>query len=744
MNPADPWLAVARHAPLAILTDLDGTLIPFAAKPDEARPSPEVVGLLRALAALPGTLVAVVSGRPRDEMDRMFAEATGVWLVAEHGGWRRAEGAWQAPVPADASALDGLARSLEKVAEASKKALVERKSWSVGFHYRAVPRREKTGLLVAAQAVARDWLSANPAFEFLEGAELLEIRARNVRKSLAIPWVGERAGAGARLLALGDDLTDEDVFAALGPADESIIVGPLLRSTAARWRLSGPLEATAFLEWVREVRREAPTPPPPVLPVPVPAPPRGKRAARTPHRLLVVSNRLPSLRSPVSPEGERKKNVGGLVAALEPVLSRRGGLWLGWSGQTTPGEASAPVGVDDSSQPALAWIDLPQDAYEKYYNGFCNRSLWPVFHTFPARTRFADDEWESYERVNEAFAAAAGDLVDPTASVWIHDYHLLLMAAALRRRGHTGPLGLFLHVPFPALDLYSTIPWGEQLLDAMLEFDLVGFHTPGYVKNFREAVGALSPARLGDDAIEHRGRRIRARAFPIGIVPEGFQETPEPETAAEVAALLSAIAGTKLVLGVDRLDYTKGIPERLEAFERLLKQFPGWRGKVSMVQVSVPSRSDVPEYAEQRQRIETAVGRVNGEFGEAHWVPVRYLYRSYGRNQLSQLYRAADVALVTPLRDGMNLVAKEFIAAQGADNPGALLLSRFTGAAVELKDALLTNPYHIDGMARDLDRALRMPLEERQERHAKLMAAVSKTTAVSWAEDFLAALEACR
>jgi len=234
------------------------------------------------------------------------------------------------------------------------------------------------------------------------------------------------------------------------------------------------------------------------------------------------------------------------------------------------------------------------------------------------------------------------------------------------------------------------------------------------------------------------------RAFPIGIVPAGFQEPPEARAAEEIAALLQSIAPSRLVLGVDRLDYTKGIPERLYAFGRLFELFPEWRGQVSLVQISVPSRADVPKYAEQRALIETAVGRINGEFGEAHWTPIRYLYRAYGRNQLAQLYRAADVGYVTPLRDGMNLVAKEYVAAQDAAAPGVLLLSRFAGAAAELSDAVLTNPYHRDGMAHDLDRALRMPAPERRARYHRLYAAISRSTAVTWAEEFLAALDAAR
>jgi trehalose 6-phosphate synthase len=482
-------------------------------------------------------------------------------------------------------------------------------------------------------------------------------------------------------------------------------------------------------------------PDPPVLPRALPPKPP---PVHGPHGLLAISNRLPELRAPVSPDDERKRQVGGLVSALQPVLAARKGLWLGWSGRTAPGDAFGPVRLDAGAVPALAWIDLPAAAQQLYYNGFCNRSLWPLFHSLPGRVRFLDAEWDAYVEVNERLAEAAAELVERGCAVWAHDFHLLLLAAALRRRGHGGPMGLFLHIPFPGVDLFRLIPWADRLLDGILAFDLVGLQTPNDVRNLLHVVGALTPATVSDDAVEHRGRRVRVRALPIGIIPETFEPPAEPDESEETTVLLQSVAGRRLVLGVDRLDYTKGIQERLEAFGRFLSLFPEWRGKVSYIQISVPSRADVLEYQDQRNRIESTVGRINGEFGEAHWTPVRYLYRSYRRGQLSRFYRAADVCLVTPLRDGMNLVAKEFVAAQDEGHPGVLVLSRFAGAACELPDAVLTNPFHPDGMAKDLDRALTMPLPERVDRHARLLAAVRRTTASSWAEAFVAALEACR
>jgi trehalose 6-phosphate synthase len=354
--------------------------------------------------------------------------------------------------------------------------------------------------------------------------------------------------------------------------------------------------------------------------------------------------------------------------------------------------------------------------------------------------RIADGDWEAYRQVNQAFARAASQLVGPEDTVWIHDYHLFLMGQALREQGHSGPLGLFLHVPFPGPDVLSILPWAEQILTALLDLDLVGFHTEAHAENFRRCAASLLGARVGHHHVELRGRRTRVGAFPIGIIPEQFQEPIDSRASEETDNLMRAIAPSRMVLGVDRLDYTKGIPERLEAFARLLELQPEWRRRISLVQISVPSRSDVIDYAEQRARVEQIVGRVNGELGDADWVPIRYLYRAFSRNQLSLLYRSAAVGYVTPLRDGMNLVAKEYVAAQDPSDPGVLVLSRFAGAAAELGEAVLTNPWHVDGLARDLDRALRMGIGERRSRHAKLLETVARTTAITWAEDFLATL----
>jgi len=744
LSTPDHWARLARHSPVALLLDFDGTLVPLAARPELARPDPVLVRLLDALAASPGLLVAVVSGRGRADLESWFEVSPSLWLAAEHGALLRGDGVWRSLLTGDGSEVNDLHATLEGLARRQPGAVVERKSWSLAVHFRSVPRRAKPALVIEVEAASHAWLRTHPGYEIVPGAELIEVRPVTARKSVAVPWVREKGGPDTRIVAFGDDITDEDMFAVLGAADDGVLVASGgMRATAARWVVDTPREVLAFLGWLLAARSGTVLEEPPTFPRPIPAwlPPSDRGQERS---LLAVSNRLPELRDPVSPDAERTRPVGGLVAALQPVLTARGGLWLGWSGRTVPGDTFGPVRLDADAVPALAWIDLPVAAHERYYNGFCNRSLWPLFHTLPGRVRFEDAEWDAYVAVNDRLAEAAAELIPSEGAVWAHDFHLLLLAAGLRRRNHRGPLGLFLHVPFPGIDLFRIIPWADRLLEGMLAFDLVGLQTPDDVRNFLQVVGTLSPATVADDVVEHRGRRIRVRAFPIGIVPESFEPAAEPDEGEEATRLLQSVAGTRLVLGVDRLDYTKGIPERLDAFARLLARFPEWRRKVSLVQISVPSRADVLEYQEQRNRVEGAVGRINGEFGEADWTPVRYLYRSYRRDQLSRFYRAADVCLVTPLRDGMNLVAKEFVAAQTPEQPGVLVLSRFAGAAAELTDAVLTNPYHADGMAGDLDRALRMSEAERRERHARLLTAVHRSTAITWAEAFVAALEACR
>jgi alpha,alpha-trehalose-phosphate synthase [UDP-forming]/trehalose-phosphatase len=710
---ADDFLciALAQHEHLTLLLDLDGTMIPFAATTEAATLDRAGIELLRSLQRA-GVRVVVVSGRPRALVEPIRAAIEGVWWVAEHGSWRCGDdGVWMGcPTAAELSELVDLFEPFTRVPGAR----LEMKSQSLCVHWRLVPSALKEDLIAACELSCDEWLESHPDFERLDGVEMLEVRRRSSNKGRAVSWVREHV-PDARIIAIGDDHTDEDMFAALRDDELAVGVGPS-RTRTRRW-LAGPAAVRAFLSWLHDMRTNAST-------LPVFSLERRTPAEPISTRLLVVSNRTPPKTT------GRQRRVGGLVSALEPALRSHDGIWLGWSGGEADGERK--ISIDDAVAPVRAAFEFPTGWREHYYSGLCNRALWPLFHGFPDRVRYSDQDWLAYVAANAEFARHAYDLVASDGTVWMHDYHLLLAGQALRRRGFSGPIGLFLHIPFPQSDLFDTLPWADEILTAMLDFDLVGFHTEQWAENFQACLRARGHQTVPEIAV-----------LPIGVDPLSFA-VASTEIDGDVAGLDAVLGDRKLILGVDRLDYAKGIPERLLAFERLLELSPAWRGKTTFVQISVPSRAEVPEYAELRQQVETLVGRINGRFGEADWVPVRYLYRSYDQRVLAQLYRLADVALVTPLRDGLNLVAKEFVVAQDMLDPGVLVLSRFAGAAAELRDALLTNPFHPDGLAGDIDRALRMDLVERKRRHGLLRATLADKTPQRWAATFIDRLVSTR
>jgi trehalose 6-phosphate synthase len=698
------WRALARTRPLALLVDLDGTLIEFKPTLEQATLDRETAQLLTRLVET-GVQVVVVSGRPHESIDRMRALVPGAWWAAEHGSWR-----WDPELSAKPSGgapeLDALERKLAPLA-ATAGTRTERKSLSLCFHWRGVAGDERPDLITAVETTCDEWLEEHPGFERLGGVDMLEIRRTNVHKGMAVSWVRDRI-RGARVIAMGDDLTDEDMFAELDDGDASIGVGPRAMQTDAR--AVNVRAARAFLHWLAETRLGAE--------LPLPITPAAEAPPRKRYRMLVMSNRTPALTH------GRAREVGGLVSALEPALRDEHGVWLGWSGQERGNDWR--VVIDTNELPARARFDLPSTVRQQFYGGFCNRVLWPLLHGFPARVKCSPGDWEAYVLANERYARHALELAQRDATNWVHDYHLLLVARALRAMGHRGRIGMFLHTPFPSREALETLPWSNDLIDAMLDFDLLGFQTQQY------AVAFLAAA----SAVHRKPRTAEVGVFPATIDPQPFRR--RTDEVREIAGLRKAIGDHRLILGVDRLDYSKGIPERLDAYERLLDRSPEWRKKVTFFQVSVPSRAEIPDYAELREQVEGMVGRINGRFGETDWVPVRYLYRSYDHEVLAQLYRLADVALVTPLRDGMNLVAKEFVAAQDPAKPGVLVLSQYAGAADTLTSALITNPFHPEGLAADLDCALRMPQAERLQRHRMLLSALEREgDAKAWAQRFL-------
>ncbi|MCS6925799.1 MAG: alpha,alpha-trehalose-phosphate synthase (UDP-forming) [Candidatus Binatia bacterium] len=457
-------------------------------------------------------------------------------------------------------------------------------------------------------------------------------------------------------------------------------------------------------------------------------------------RLVVVSNRTPTGIEGGATRSEGQRTAGGLVSALYPALQKRGGLWFGWSGRATRRQAHAPPHLVRHGGIQFATIDLSEEEINDFYAGFCNRALWPLFHCFPSRVRLRREEYRAYRRVNRTFATQLFPLLKAGDAVWVHDYHLIPLGTELRRLGWKGRLGFFLHTPFPPVDILTILPFASQLLADLNAYEVLGFHTQRYRQNCVDALCSELGGTFDGQAYHSEGGAVRCGVYAIGTDPTTFARWAM-STQAEMQSkrLRRSVRGRRIVLGVDRLDYTKGIPERLLAFERLLERYPAWQRRVSLIQISAPSRTRVPEYIEQKREVDRLVGAINGRFSEEDWVPIRYLYRTYSQEELAAFYREADVCIVTPLRDGMNLVAKEYVASQTAD-PGVLVLSRFCGAAEELREAVIVNPYDVDGMADDLKRALEMPLAERQERWQALIKRVCAVTAQTWCEQFLADL----
>ena len=453
-------------------------------------------------------------------------------------------------------------------------------------------------------------------------------------------------------------------------------------------------------------------------------------------RLIVVSNR-------VAPIEEGQPTAGGLAAGVLDALHEKGGLWVGWSGEIVEG-ASRVQTERQKGRIRLQTLDLSQPDYDEYYRGFANSALWPVLHYRSALARFSRADYAGYRRVNGLFAAAVAAKLEPDDVVWAHDYHLFGFAAAMRAAGVINRLGIFLHTPFPAAAVFMTIPVHAELARSLCQYDLIGFQTEADRRAFedyvlREADGHLLPGR----ALVAFGRVVRTGVYPIGVQAEDIRRQAEPTVECpQMARLHASIGDSKLIISVDRLDYSKGLSERFQAYERFLEQHEERRGSVTFLQIAPPSRSDVESYREIRLGLEREAGRINGRFAELDWTPLRYLNKGFARQMLMPMYARADVGLVTPMRDGMNLVAKEYVAAQDPIDPGVLVLSQFAGAACELKAALLVNPHDPDEVAAAVEQALAMTLTERRDRHAEMMAVLRRNSLTAWRDRFLADLGA--
>jgi alpha,alpha-trehalose-phosphate synthase [UDP-forming] len=446
------------------------------------------------------------------------------------------------------------------------------------------------------------------------------------------------------------------------------------------------------------------------------------------NQLIIVSNRLPvQIEKNADASLTLKPSSGGLVTAVQPVAKQTDARWMGFLGFELNPDLQRQLEAQ-----GFEAIELSEELYEPYYSGYCNATLWPLMHYFTQTATFDHSTWDAYLRINQQFAEAIAQKAPLDARVWVHDYHLMVLPSLLKRLRPDLFISYFHHIPFPAPDVFTMLPQAATIVDSLAQCDHVGFHTQNYADNFKAATGQLMNAKVTPLGIRHMGHTTLVSAHPISIDFDEFDQLSRNEIANPELQCLAA-SEYKIVLGVDRMDYTKGIKERLEGFRHFLQHNPEWVGKIILLQICVPSRNDVPSYRRLRQKIEQLVGEINGEFGTPDYTPIHYFFQSVPRPDLVAMYKIADTMLVTSLRDGMNLVSKEYIAANSHER-GVLILSKFAGSALELKDALFVNPYDSRNISESLREALNMPITQRRQRMVKLRKVVREGNQRRWCQ----------
>ncbi|MFE4110707.1 MULTISPECIES: alpha,alpha-trehalose-phosphate synthase [Kosakonia] len=450
-------------------------------------------------------------------------------------------------------------------------------------------------------------------------------------------------------------------------------------------------------------------------------------------RLVVVSNRI-------APPDDKKSSAGGLAVGILGALKATGGLWFGWSGET--GDEDKPLKKVTKGNITWASFNLSEEHYDQYYSQFSNGVLWPAFHYRLDLVKFQREAWEGYQDVNALLADKLLPLIKEDDILWIHDYHLLPFASELRKRGVNNQIGFFLHIPFPTPEIFNALPPHAELLEQLCDYDLLGFQTESDRLAFLDSLSMQTrlTTRSGKEHVAW-GKTFRTEVYPIGIEPQEIAQQAAGPLPTKLAQLKNELKNVKNIFSVERLDYSKGLPERFLAYETLLEKFPQHHGKIRYTQIAPTSRGEVQAYQDIRHQLETEAGRINGKYGQLGWTPLYYLNQHFDRKVLMKVFRYAEVGLVTPLRDGMNLVAKEYVAAQDPENPGVLILSQFAGAANELTSALIVNPYDRDDVAAAMDRALRMPLAERISRHAEMLKVIKENDIHRWQQRFISDLK---
>jgi len=452
-------------------------------------------------------------------------------------------------------------------------------------------------------------------------------------------------------------------------------------------------------------------------------------------RIVAVSNRVA--------DPKHKASAGGLAVGVLGALQEGGGIWFGWNGELTTGEPQSPQ-THVRHGITYATIALNEVQFDRYYNGFCNNTLWPLFHYRVGLFEYDRSQFESYLGMSELFAAKLQPLLRTDDLVWVHDFHLIPLGTQLRLAGVTQPVGFFLHTPFPPFEVWRALPVHVKLLRDLCSYDVVGFQTERDLHGFRDAVTQpeIGAKLLADGTLRYAERTVRAEVFPIGIdVDDCGARAAAQVQSRQLQGIRASLQGRRLLIGVDRLDYSKGLPKRFEAYQAFLEHYPEFRREVVFMQIAAPTRSGVRAYIEIRHELERMGGHINGRFGEVDWAPVRYLNRAVERGVLMSMFRLARVGLVTPIRDGMNLVAKEYVAAQDPEDPGVLVLSTMAGAADELRHAVLVNPHDVDAVAAGIRRALSMSLDERRTRQAAMLEVLRRNDIRAWREGFVGALQ---
>lgn len=461
-------------------------------------------------------------------------------------------------------------------------------------------------------------------------------------------------------------------------------------------------------------------------------------------RLLIVSNRVPYSVNKIDGRIIYKKTVGGLVTALDPLLQKTGGLWIGWSGVSgTNKEIGDRVKIDggtDLESYELKFVRLNENEIKDYYGGFSNRTIWPLFHGFLFQSYFDHDYWKAYHRINKKFANEIISVVEENDIVWVHDYHLMLVPELLRHNDKNLKIIFFLHIPFPNYEILSALPWNKEIIKGLLGCDIIGFQTRKDAVNFLAACKEI--LKLKPDFTEFKvcydDRIIHVREFPISIDYESFRKLGEKKEKSKfIKNIRSCSRNTRFILSVERLDYTKGLKERFRAIERFFDKYPDYRNKVVFIQVAVPTRTKIQEYERFKKDIDEMVGRINGKFADGLWAPINYIYKSFSQEKLVSYYKLSDICLVTPLKDGMNLIAKEYVASR-SETDSVLILSKFAGVAQELKEyAIMVNPYDVEGVADSIKNALEMDADEKRNNFSRLREIVRKRDVFFWLDSII-------